>query len=203
MSRSAQRSPTEKEQKGVTTSILQQHTLKLMSSLFALGVRDQRAICAGMRQTAHCVIRMPPVARRTSTWQGSGCQCRRRALGLPRGVAGDVVLLLVFGSSSSVVDKVLGVEFFSPFVDVHRSYKPSIFVLQVVTSSGLRFFPFHKVIQVVFPSLGWSSCSPLSLCRDDESQIPLGCFSGPSVWIWGGHPQGFSPLQFPVFQPNL
>ena len=58
--------------------------------------------------------------RTTSLWQGAGCQCRRRVLGLPRvvaagddvkgpgsssGVAGDVVLLL----GSSVVDKVLGV----------------------------------------------------------------------------------------------
>ena len=142
-----------------------------MSRLFALG-GDQRAICPGMRQPAHCVIRMPPVTRlplvarrTTSTWQGAGCQCRRRALGLPRGIAGDIVLLLVFGSCSSVVDKVLGVVsfFLFPFVDVHRSYKPSIFVLQVVTSSGLRFFPFHKVIQVVCPYLGWSSCSPWSL----------------------------------------
>ena len=118
---------------------------------------------------------MPPAARRaTSTWQGAGCQCRRRALGLPRGVvaagddvkgtgsssgvAGDVVLLL----GSSVVDNVLSF-FLFPFVDVDLCYKPSIFVLQVVTSSGLRFSPSHKVIQVVFPSLGWSSCSPLSL----------------------------------------
>ena len=94
-----------------------------------------------MRQPQNCVIRMPNVARRTtSTWQGPGCQCRRRALGLPRGVvaasddvkgtgsssgvAGDVVLLL----GSSVVDKVLGVVsfFLFPFVDVHRSYKPCI-----------------------------------------------------------------------------
>ena len=138
---------------------------------------------------------MPPAARRTtSTWQDAEYQFRRRALGLPRGVAGDVVLLL----GSSVVDNLLGVVpfFLFPLVDVHRSDKPSIFVPQIVTSSGLRFFPFHKVIQVVFPSLGWSSCSPLSLRRDDESRIPLGSFSGPSVWIWGGDPQGLSPFQF-------
>ena len=79
---------------------------------------------------------MPNVARRTtSTWQDAEYRCRRRALGLPRGVvaagdgvkgtgssssvAGDVVLLL----GSSVVDKVLGVVsfFLFPFVDVHRS----------------------------------------------------------------------------------
>ena len=129
-----------------------------MSSVFAPG-GDQRAICAGIRQPAHCVIRMPLVARRTtSTWQGAGCQCRRRALGLPRGVvaagddvkgtgssssvAGDVVLLL----GSSVVDNVLGVLsfFLFPFVDVHRSDKPCIIVLQVVTLSGLRFSPLTK-----------------------------------------------------------
>ena len=86
------------------------------------------------------VARLPLVARRTtSTWQGAGCQCRRGAPGLPRGVvaagddvkgtgssssvAGDVVLLL----GSSVVDNVLCVVsfFLFPYVDVHRSDKPS------------------------------------------------------------------------------
>ena len=41
------------------------NTLKLMSSLFAL-VGNQTAICAGLRQPAHCVMRMPPVTRRTT-----------------------------------------------------------------------------------------------------------------------------------------
>ena len=90
-----------------------------------------------------------------STWQGAGCQCRRRALGLPRGVvpvgddvkgtgslssvAGDVVLLL----RSSVVDNVLGVVsfFLFPSVDVHRCYEPCIIVLQLVTSHLLAGLP--------------------------------------------------------------
>ena len=37
---------------------------------------------------------------------------------------------------------------------------------------------FHEVTQVVFPSLVWSSCSPLGLCRFVESWVPLGRFSG-------------------------
>ena len=48
------------------------------------------------------------------TCQGAGCQYRPRALGLRRGVAGDVVLLLVVVSGSSIVDNVFGVlSFFS------------------------------------------------------------------------------------------
>ena len=48
--------------------------------------------------------------------------------------------------------------------------------------SGWRFcfFIFHKFIHVVFPSGGWSSCSPSSLRKKDESWIPLDSFSGPS-----------------------
>ena len=65
-----------------------------------------------------------------------------KGTGSSSGVAGDVVLLL----GSSVVDKVLGVVFFFlfPFVDVHRTDKPCTIVLQVVTSSGLRFFFFQS-----------------------------------------------------------
>ena len=64
--------------------------------------------------------------RTTTTWQVAGCHCRRRALGLRRGVAGDVVLLLVVGSGSSVVDEVFGVLsfFLFPFVGAHRNNKP-------------------------------------------------------------------------------
>ena len=124
---------------------------------------------------------------------------------LPRGVAGDVVLLLVFGSCSSV-DKVLGVVsfFLFPFVDVHRSYKPSIF-------SPSRYFewpPFFLLSQSHSGRLPISwlvfLLSIESFCRDDESQIPLGCFSGPFVWIWSGDPQSLSPFQFSLcFNPNL
>ena len=96
--------------------------------------------------------------------------------------AGDVVLLLVVVPSTSIVDNVFGVLsfFLFPFVDVLHSNKPCIFVLQIITLSGLRFFIFHNLIQVAFPSIGWSSCFPLSLCRYDKSRIPLGSFSGPS-----------------------
>ena len=77
-----------------------------------------------------------------------------------------VVLLLVVGSGSSIIDNVFGVLSFFPFlfVDVLRRNKPCIIVLQIITLSGLRFFIFHKIIQVVFPSFIGSSCSPLSLC---------------------------------------
>ena len=106
------------------------------------------------------------------------------------------MLLLAFGSS--VVDNVFGVLsfFLFPFVDVHRSIKPCIIVLQIITLSGIRFFIYHKVIQVVFSSLGWSSCSPLGLCRFDYHRIPLSGFSGPSVWILACDPQCLSPFQF-------
>ena len=52
--------------------------------------------------------------------------------------------MLLLGSS--VVDNVLGVLsfFLFAFVDVHRSDKPCITVLQVVTLSGLRFSPLTK-----------------------------------------------------------
>ena len=61
--------------------------------------------------------------------------------------------------------------------------------------SGLRCFIFHKVIHVVFSSLGWSSYSPFCLCRY-EPQIPLSGFSGSSVWALGRAPQGVSSFQF-------
>ena len=81
------------------------------------------------------------------------------------------MLLLVVVSGSSMAANVFGVLcfFLFPFVDVLRSDKPCIIVLQIITLSGLRFFIFHKVFQVVFPSFGWSSCSPLSLCRYDKA----------------------------------
>ena len=84
--------------------------------------------------------------------------------------ARDVVLLLVVVSASSFSDAVFGVlSFFFPLVDVLRSNEPFILVLQIIILSGLRFIIFHKVIQIVFPSFGWSSCSPLSLCRYDKT----------------------------------
>ena len=45
---------------------------------------------------------------------------------------------------------------------------------QIITLSNLSFFIFHKLIQVVIPSLGWSSCFSFSSCRYDKS---LGHFS--------------------------
>ena len=91
---------------------------------------------------------------------------RRRALGLGRGVAaavgderkstgswcgicrcgdvfaGDVVLLWYLNHQQ----RVWRIVFLVPFVDVLRSNKPCITVLQIITLSGLRFFIFHKVI---------------------------------------------------------
>ena len=72
-----------------------------MLNMWTLG-GGQTYICPGMRHTAYCVMLSPLDARRpysktsgVGTWQGAGCQYRPRALGLRRGVAGDVVLLLV------------------------------------------------------------------------------------------------------------
>ena len=107
--------------------------------------------------------RLPHVARRTaSTWQGAACQCRRRALGLPRGVvaagddmkdtsssvADDVVLLL----GSSVVDNVLGVlSFFSHSL---------MFI--VVTSNVLLFFRSY---------FEWPPC--LLLSQSHSGRLPI------------------------------
>ena len=92
------------------------------------------------------------------------------------------------GLGSSIVDNVFSEVSVFPFplVNVFRSNKQGIIVLQITTLSGLSYFIFHKFIQVVFPSLGWSSCIPLSSCRDDESCVPLGSSTGPSfLWPFG------------------
>ena len=73
---------------------------------------------------------------------------------------------------------------------------PCAVVLQINSLSGFSFVTFHNVIEVVFLSFGWSSSSRLSLCRDGESWIPIGRFSGPSVWILGGISESLSPCQF-------
>ena len=65
--------------------------------------------------------------------------------------AGDVVFLLVVGSGSSIVKRIWRTVFVFPFVDVHRSNKPRIIFLQIITLSGLRVFIFHKVIQSRLP----------------------------------------------------
>ena len=55
MSRSVQKSPTEKKKKDVTSSILFQRSLELMFNLCTLG-GSQRAICPGIRPAA-CATR--------------------------------------------------------------------------------------------------------------------------------------------------
>ena len=60
------------------------------------------------------------------------------------------------------------------------------YVVQVVTLCCLSFFIVHKLFQVIFPFLGCSSCFSLRSCRYDESWVPLGGSSGPSVWALGG-----------------
>ena len=89
---------------------------------------------------------------------------------------------------SSVFDNVLRLLFFLLFPSMNHfcSNEPCTVVFQVITLSSLSFFMFLKLIQVVFPSLGWSFCFSLSSCRYDKSRIPLGGFSGPSVWnfVW-------------------
>ena len=75
-------------------------------------------------------------------------------------------------SGSSVVENVLRVLFFFlfPLMDLFCSSEPCIVVFQVITLCSLSFFVFHKLIQVVFPSLGWSSCSSLRSRRYDLSE---------------------------------
>ena len=84
-------------------------------------------------------------------WTSSGTPTK--STGLRRGAAASVVMLR---HSSIGVFSVLSF-FLSPFVDVFRGNKPCIIVLKIVTLSGFRFFIFHKVIQVVFPSSGFDS----------------------------------------------
>ena len=87
MSRSAPRSHLSKKTEAVTNSAPFHHSLKLMLNMWTLG---------------------------GGPWRGAGCQYRPRALGLRRGVAGDVVLLLVVVSGSSTVDNVFVVFFCFP-----------------------------------------------------------------------------------------
>ena len=173
-----------------------------MLNLCALGgVRGPFVLVYNTLHNVQCACHSPHVAHirkpryrnsTTSTASSSWCCC--------------CGVLLVFVSGSSSVDNVLGVLSFLrfPFVDCLRSNKPCTTVLQIRTLNDLRFFIFRKIIQVVFPSIGWSSCSPLGLRRCGKHPIPLsGCF-GPPLWILGGDPQGLSPLQILVcFNPNL
>ena len=83
-----------------------------------------------------------------------------------------------------------------PFIDLFCSSEPCTVVFQVTTLCSLSSFIFHKLIQVIFPSLGWSSCFSFRPRRYHQSRIPLGGFSGPSVWAIGGDSQRLSPFQF-------
>ena len=76
-----------------------------------------------------------------------------------------------------------------------RSNEPCIIIFAINTLSGLSFFIFHKLIQVVLPSLGWS-CYPLSSCRDDKSWVLLGSSSGAFFLALRGISQGLAP--FPI-----
>ena len=108
--------------------------------------------------------------------------------------------------NSSAVDTVLRVLFFHSF-PIHRSFcsnEPCIVVVQVTTPCSLSFFIFHKLIPVIFRCLGWSSCCSLSSSRYDQSWVPLGDSSGPSIWALDGNQQGLSPFQFLLsFDPIL
>ena len=88
--------------------------------------------------------------------------------------------------------------FLFPFIDLFRSSEPCIVVFQVITLCCLSFTNYHKLLlQVIYPSLGWSSCfSWRSRRHDKSSRIPLSNFPGPSVWALGGDPEGLSPFQF-------
>ena len=91
----------------------------------------------------------------------------------------NVVQCRVLQSSTTCL--VYFLSFFFPLVDVFRSNKHCIFVFQIITWSSLSFFIFHKLIQIVFPHLGWSSCFFLSSSRGD--------------WALGGDRKGLSPFQ--------
>ena len=85
------------------------------------------------------------------------CRCCRR----------DVVSCWVLRSSMTSLAFCL---FVFKFLDMFRNNRPCLTVSQILTSSGLSFFIFHKLIQVVFPSPGWSSCFPQRSGRDDQSR---------------------------------
>ena len=51
----------------------------------------------------------------------------------------------------------------------YRSSEPCIVVFQVVALRCMRFFIFHELVQVIFPSLGWSSCFSLRSRHHDKS----------------------------------
>ena len=51
--------------------------------------------------------------------------------------------------------------FLFPFIDPVCSSEPCVVLFQVITWCSLSFFILHKLIQVVFPSLGSSSCFSL------------------------------------------
>ena len=195
------------KKKDVTHSLLCQRALELMFNHCTLG-GSQRAICPGMLHTVCATRRSYFVHLGEGTWQGTGRHraLRRKALGF-RGVVaavGEVVLLLVISCCRCELGWVLPssvsclpycLSFFSNSQTFFRSNTPCINVLHIITLSGFLFFIFHKFIQVVSPSFGWSSCLSLRSRRCDNSQIPLSGFSGPSVWVLGGDPEGLSPLQ--------
>ena len=86
-----------------------------------------------------------------------------------------------------------------PLGGVCCSLKPCSVVLQIIALGGFSGFGFHEVVQVVFPSLGKSSHSPLGVSRFVESWVPLGCFPGPSFFALCWVSQGVSTLQFLPF----
>ena len=86
--------------------------------------------------------------------------------------------------------------FLFPFKDLFISSEPCIVVFQVVALCCQSFFIFHKLVQVTFPSLSWSSCFSLRSPQYDKSRIPLSGVSGPSIWALGGDREGLSPFQF-------
>ena len=86
--------------------------------------------------------------------------------------------------------------FFFPFVDIFAQQQAMYYVSQIITLSGLSLFIFDKLFQAVFPSLGWSSCFPLSSCRDDKSWVPLGSSSGSSFLALRGNSQGLARCHF-------
>ena len=93
--------------------------------------------------------------------------------------AGDMSSWCCEELGSSTVDNVLRVSFFFsfPIVDLFCSSEPCAVVFQDITLCCLSFFIFHKLIQVIFPSLGWSSCFTSRSHRYDKSRIPPGGFS--------------------------
>ena len=87
---------------------------------------------------------------------------------------------------SSIVDNVFSVLsfFLFPFVDFFAAASQCIIVVQM--SGDSTCLPIFWLVFLL----------PSSVCRDDESWVPLGSFSGPSFLALCGDSESLAPFQF-------